>query len=174
MKLTINARQMSLRDSLKELATAKMARYDRFFADDATAQVTFSARHEQESVEVTIHSNGTVFRAEEEADTFRTALDGAMDSLDRQIRKNKTILEKRMRSGAFNEMGWADGGEAVTDGPHIVRIKNFDTKPMTPEEAILYMDLSDHSFYVFVEQASGKTCVVYRRKDGDYGLICPQ
>lgn len=173
MKLTINARQMNLRDSLKELAADKMARYDKFFAEDATAQVTFSCRHGQESVEVTIHSNGTVFRAEEEADTFRTALDGAMDGLGRQIRKNKTILEKRMREGAFNEMGWGETPD-VSDEPRIVRVKNFDLKPMSPEEAVVQMDLSGHSFYVFTSVEDGKTCVVYRRKDGDYGLICPQ
>ena len=100
MKMTISARQMTLRDSLKDLAEKKLAKYDRFFAEEAEAQVTFSCRHDLETVEITILSNGTIFRAKEGADTFRTALDSAMDALDRQIRRHKTRLEKRMRSGA--------------------------------------------------------------------------
>ncbi len=173
MKLTINGRQMNLRESLKELAAEKMARYDRFFEDNAEAQVTFSCRHDKESVEITIHSDGTVFRAEEEADTFRTAIDGAMDSLDRQIRKNKTKLEKRMHEGAFANMGWAETAESET-APRIIRTKTFALKPMSPEEAVLQMELSGHDFYVFEEETDGKTAVVYKRKDGNYGLICQE
>jgi len=172
MKLTISGRQMTLRDSLKEMAEDKLRRYDRFFGDEAEGQVTFSCRHGQETVEVTINSNGTVFRAEEGADTFRTALDSAMDALDRQIRKNKTKLEKRMRSGAYSLL--PAGEDLHDDAPPRIRTKTFDIKPMSAEEAILQMELTDHTFYVFVDQESGKTCVVYRRRDGDYGLICPQ
>ena len=175
MKLTISGRQMTLRDSLKTMAEEKLRRYDRFFEEEAEAQITFSCRHNRETVEVTINSNGTIFRAEEGADTFRTALDAAMDALDRQIRKNKTKLEKRMRAGAFNAFSDADAyGESAEDAPPRIRTKTFSIKPMSVEEAILQMDLSGHTFYVFVDQNSEKTCVVYRRKDGDYGLICPQ
>lgn len=173
MKLSFSARQINLRDSLKELATEKMARYDRFFADDALCHVTFSCPHNKEKVEITIDSDNTVFRAEEEADTFRTAFDGAMDSLDRQIRKNKTRLEKRMRTDAFANMGWQDDNEADT-APEIIKTKNFVFKPMSPEEAVLQMELLGHTFYVFINQDDEKTCVVYKRKDGNYGLICPQ
>ncbi len=170
MKLKMNARQMTLREGLKELAADKLSRYDRFFDESAEAQVTFSCRHGGEAVEITIHSDGNVFRAEEESDTFRTAFDGAMDSLDRQIRKNKTKLEKRMHEGAFAEMGWENEKEPE-NAPAIIRKKTFDFKPMSPEEAVLQMELTSHDFYVFTDEATEKTAVVYRRKDGNYGMI---
>ena len=171
MKLTISSRQMTLRESLKTLTEDKLARYDRFFEDGAEAQVTYSVRHGKETVEITIISNGTIFRAEEGSDTFRTALDSAMDSLDRQIRKNKTKLEKRMRSGAYAAI---DEVDVADDTPFVIRTKTYPFKPMSVEEAILQMNLLGHQFFVFVDQHTEKTCVVYLRKDGDYGLIEPE
>ena len=171
MKLTISSRQMTLKESLKALAEDKLRKYDRFFEDGAEAQVTFSCRHNMEMVEITIFSNGTIFRAEEGADTFRTALDAAMDALDRQIRKHKTRLEKRMRQGAFEVMPEEADYE---ENPMRIRTKTFPFKPMSPEEAILQMELLGHQFFVFVDQDTEKTCVVYERKDGDYGLIIPE
>ena len=162
---------MTLRESLKTLTEEKLARYDRFFEDGAEAQVTYSVRHGEETVEITIISNGTIFRAEEGADTFRTALDSAMDALDRQIRKNKTKLEKRMRSGAYAAIAEE---EAAEDTPFVIRTKTYPFKPMSVEEAILQMNLIGHQFFVFVDQHTEKTCVVYLRKDGDYGLIEPE
>lgn len=172
MKLTISSRQMTLRESLKELAQDKLQKYDRFFEDGAEAQVTFSCRHNLETVEITIFSNGTIFRAEEGADTFRTALDAAMDALDRQIRKHKTRLEKRMRQGAFE--GIPDDAHEFEENPLRIRTKTFPFKPMSAEEAILQMQLLGHQFFVFVDQDTEKTCVVYERKDGDFGLILPE
>ena len=148
MKLTISGRQMTLRDSLKTMAEEKLSRYDRFFGDEAEGQVTFSCRHGQETVEVTINSNGTVFRAEEGADTFRTALDSAMDALDRQIRKNKTRLEKRMRSGAYNLL--PAGEDLHDDAPPRIRTKTFAIKPMSAEEAILQI-LKQETAHVIVK-----------------------
>ena len=170
MKMTISARQMTLRDSLKDLAEKKLAKYDRFFAEEAEAQVTFSCRHDLETVEITILSNGTIFRAEEGADTFRTALDSAMDALDRQIRRHKTRLEKRMRSGAYAAI--ADEAE-MPEEEFRIRVKTYPFKPMSPEEAIMQMELLGHQFFVFVDQDDDSTCVVYRRRDGDYGMIRP-
>ena len=171
MKLTISSRQMTLKESLKALAEEKLQKYNRFFEDGAEAQVTFSCRHNLETVEITIFSNGTIFRAEEGAETFRTALDAAMDALDRQIRKHKTKLERRMRQGAFEVL--PDEGE-LDEHPIRIRTKTFPFKPMSAEEAILQMELLGHQFFVFVDQDTEKTCVVYQRKDGDYGLIVPE
>ena len=172
MKLTISSRQMTLRESLKELAQDKLKKYDRFFEDGAEAQVTFSCRHNMETVEITIFSNGTIFRAEEGADTFRSALDAAMDALDRQIRKHKTRLEKRMRQGAFAVI--EEEHHDQEEQPMRIRTKTFPFKPMSPEEAILQMQLLGHQFFVFIDQDTEKTCVVYERKDGDFGLIMPE
>ena len=173
MKITITGRQMTVRDSLKELVQTKLAKYDRFFEDNAQAQVTFSCRHGKEMIEVTVVSNGTIFRAEEGADTFRTALDSAMDALERQIRKNKTRLEKRMRQGAYAAINYMPEPEQDEGEPRI-RTKTYPVRPMSVEEAIMQMDLLGHQFFVFVDQASEKTCVVYKRYDGAYGLIIPE
>ena len=94
-----------------------------------------------------------------------------MDALDRQIRKHKTKLERRMRQGAFEVL--PDEGEA-DEHPIRIRTKTFPFKPMSAEEAILQMELLGHQFFVFVDQDTEKTCVVYQRKDGDYGLIVPE
>ena len=171
MKLTISSKQMTLRDSMKTLAEEKLKKYDKFFEDTAEAYVTFSCRHDMETVEITILSNGTIFRAEEGADTFRTALDSAMDALDRQIRKYKTRLEKRMRPDAYAAF---DEDEDYEESEFRIRTKTYPFKPMSVEEAILQMDLLGHQFFVFVDQDTESTCVVYKRKDGDYGLIIPE
>jgi len=171
MKLTITGRQMTVRESLKELAETKLSKYDRFFDDKAEAQVTFSSRHGMEMVEITIVSNGTFFRAEEGDETFRNAIDKAVDALDRQLRKNKTRLEKRLRDGAFDVLPEEEEDEREEK---VIRVKTYPFKPMSVEEAAMQMDLLGHQFFVFVDQDDEKTCVVYRRKDGDYGLIKPQ
>ena len=169
MKITVSGKQMTVRTSLRELIGKKLARFDRFFGDDAEALVSFSCRHDQQYVEITIVYNGTIFRAEEGADTFQNAIDEALEALERQIRKNKTRLEKRLRDGAFRpEPG--DLEEEEETEFHI-RTKSFPVKPMSVEEAILQMNLLEHQFFVFRDAESEKPCVVYRRKDGNYGLI---
>lgn len=169
MKMTISGKQMTVRPSLKELTEKKLAKFDRFFGDDAVAAVSYSCRHDLQYVEITIYYNGTIFRCEEGADTFQNAIDEALESLERQIRKNKTRLEKRLRSGAFEpEPGDVEEEE---EGEFQIRTKYIPVKPMSVEEAILQMNLLEHQFFVFRDAVTEKPCVVYRRKDGNYGLI---
>ena len=172
MKLTVSARQMTLRDSLKEMVEDKLRKFDRYFDDQAEAIVTFSHRRNMEMIEITIISGGTLFRSEEGADTFRTALDSAVDTLDRQIRKNKTRLMRRIREGAFVDL--PDNDVEEEEGPFKVRTKTYPIRPMSTEEAILQMNLLGHQFFVFVNSDDDQTCVVYRRRDGDYGIIIPE
>jgi putative sigma-54 modulation protein len=115
----------------------------------------------------------TMFRAEEESDTFLTALDRTLESLERQIRKNKTRLEKRVKSGAF-VIEEDDDDEYEEEGEFRIKVKTFPFKPMTAEEAILQMNLLGHAFYAFTDADTGKVCVVYKRKEGSYGLIVPE
>jgi putative sigma-54 modulation protein len=170
MKLTVSGKQMTVRTSLKELTEKKLAKFDRFFGDDAEAVVVYSCRHDLQYIEITISYEGTFFRSEEGADTFQTAIDRAIEALERQIRKNKTRLEKRLRTGAFEDIG---GDEDFEDEETEFRIrtKTFPIKPMSVEEAILQMNLLEHQFYMFRDDQTNEPCVVYRRKDGDYGLI---
>lgn len=172
MKTTIISRQITTPEEFKPVIEAKLAKYDKFFGDDAFATVKLSKPHGKERVELTITSSGTIFRGEETESTFRNALDLAMDSIERQIRKHKTRLEKKMRSGSLSDL--IPPERELDDEEKIIRTKTFALKPMTPEEAVMQMELLGHDFFVFSDYASGETQVVYRRRDGDFGLIVPE
>lgn len=173
MKIAIYGKQMNVRESLEVLIERKLEKFNKFFGDDAEALVTCRVRKGVKIIEITVNYGATVFRSEEESDTFATALDRAIEGLERQIRKNKTRLEKRMRSGAF-VIEEDDDDEFEEEGEFEIRVKSFPFKPMSAEEAILQMNLLGHSFYAFVDAETGSTCVVYRRKEGSYGLIVPE
>lgn len=173
MKVTMTARQMSLRESLKEMTLKKLEKLDKFFPNECEANVTFSCKRDKETVEITIFNGGTIFRCEIEDESFQNALDKAMDTMERQIRKNKTRLEKRMREGAFREPAFLME-EPAEKSESLIRRKSFTYKPMSVDEAILQMDLLGHSFFVFKDAQTEGVCVVYRRKDGNYGLITPE
>ena len=172
MKFTISGKQMTVRPSLKELTEKKFAKFDRFFDDDTEAVVVYSCRHDLQYIELTIRYNGTIFRAEEGADTFQSAIDEAVESLERQIRKNKTRLEKKLRQGAFED--YTPDEEYEEEAEFDIRVKTFPVKPMSVEEAILQMNLLKHQFYVFRDAQTEEVCVVYARKNGGYGLIVPE
>ena len=169
MKITVSGKQMTVRQSLRELTEKKLAKFDRFFGEEAEAIVVYSCRHDLQYIEITVVFGGTIFRSEEGADTFQTAIDQAIDSLERQIRKNKTRLEKRLRTGAF--IAPFEDEIEEDEAPFRIRTKTFPIKPMSVEEAILQMNLLEHQFFMFRDDQTGEPCVVYRRKDGDYGLI---
>lgn len=176
MKFTIVGRQMSVANDLKDLITKKLAKFDKFFPDDASATVTFSRQKNKECLEVTILSGGTLFRSEKKDVTFNCALDQCIDSIERQIRKNKTRLERRLRTGAFEPQNFEYSASDVEEEAtfDMIRVKEFDIKPMSTEEAILQMNLLGHMFFVFKDSHTLDTCVVYNRDDGGYGLIVPK
>ena len=163
---------MTVRESLKSAIEKKLSKFDKFFGADTEAFVTCKTRKGDKIIEITVNYGGTTFRSEEENETFITALDRAMESLERQIRKNKTRLEKTIRQGAFLDDEYED--EYLEEGEFDIRIKSFSLKPMTAEEAILQMNLSGHDFFVFLDADSGDTSVVYKRREGSYGLIIPE
>ena len=165
---------MTVRDSLKDAVNRKLARFDKFFGDQTEALVTCRARKGVKIMELTVIYGGTVFRAEEESDTFLTALDRAVEHLERQIRKNKTRLEKTVKSGAFAIHDIDDDDEFDEEGAFIIREKTYPTRPMTAEEAILQMNLLGHSFFVFYNDDVDGVCVVYKKKDGNYGMLMPE
>jgi putative sigma-54 modulation protein len=173
MKITIYGKQMTVRDSLKAAVEKKLLKFNKFFGDDTEAFVTCKVRKGVKIIEITVNYGGTTFRCEEESDTFITALDRAVEGLERQIRKNKTRLEKRVKTNAF-VITEDDDDEYVEEGEFEIRVKTFPFKPMTPEEAILQMNLIGHTFYAFTDADSGDVCVVYKRKEGSYGLIAPE
>ena len=179
MKYVFTDKKVTLPAKIHEYAEKKVGKLDRFFKEDATAAITFSVEKDRNRVEVTIRSSGTIFRVSESTSDMHASIDAAVASLERQIRKNKTRLEKRLRTGAFERSVDASTeiSSFVPDEPeegeyHVVRTKTFPIKPMTQDEAILQMNLLGHSFFAFKnEDAGGAFAVVYRRYDGDYGII---
>ncbi|MBQ8249413.1 MAG: ribosome-associated translation inhibitor RaiA [Clostridia bacterium] len=169
MIITYVGRHLSVPEDFKPIAEAKLAKFDKFFRDEPTATVKLSVQKNRERVEVTIMAGGMIYRGEESDETFRNALDLAVAAIERQIRKNKTRLEKRLRETAVTEIF-----EEPFDDEPIIRKKEFTLHPMTPEEAILQMNLLGHSFFLYSDSATGEVNVVYRRNDGDYGVIVPQ
>ena len=173
MKISVYGKQMNVRESLYGVIEKKLEKFDKFFGEDTEALVTCKVRKGVKIIEITINYGTTLFRAEEESDTFMTALDRAVEGLERQIRKNKTRLEKKMKSGAFF-IDDDDDDEFVDEYEFRIRTKTFPFKPMTPEEAILQMNLLGHTFFAFTDAETSDVCVVYKRKDGDYGMIVPE
>ena len=173
MRITVYGKQMKVRESLVALIEKKLLKFDKFFGSDTEANITCKARKGVKIIEITITYGATVFRAEEESDTFITALDRSIESLERQIRKNKTRLEKKVKTGAF-VIEEDDDDEFEEESEFKIRTKTFPFKPMSPEEAILQMNLLGHDFFAFTDAETSDVCVVYKRKDGDYGLIVPE
>ena len=171
MKVSIIGRQMNVWDEMKLTIESKLAKLDKYFDDESTATATLSSRKNEKRLELTIVASGTIFRSEVEDETFRNALDRAIYLIERQIRKNKTRLAKRLRSGAF-DTGFAETGEDFEEEPEFtIRKKSFPLKPMSVEEAILQMNLLDHEFFVFKDDKTDEVCVIYKRHDDTYGLI---
>lgn len=172
MKITITGRKCSPRESFKEHAEKKLAKVERFFGSDLEAKVTATVEKSSQSVEITVNNNGMIFRAQERAENMNEALDKCVDTLIRQIRKNKTRIEKKIRAASFD--AFADEADVAEEVEfELVRRKTVTLKPQSVDEAILQMNLLDHQFYVFLEEASGEVSVVYKRNGGGYGLITP-
>jgi len=167
MNISIIGRQMTVSDDLKAAVEKKLARFDKFFPDGADATVTFSRIKEKECLEITISYRGMLLRGEEKNLTFLNALDECVEIIDGQIRKNKTRLEKRIKTGV--DLPADEYFEEEED--FNIRTKTFAMRPMTPEEAILQMNLLGHAFYIFANSDTMDKNIVYKRKDGNYGLI---
>ena len=175
MKFTFTDKKVNLPNSVHAYAEKKVGKLDRYFREDTAASVTFSVEKDRNKVEITIRSGGTILRVSESTSDMFASIDSAVTMLERQIRKNKTRLEKRLRQGAFERVVDEESSfvPVTEEGEYeIVRTKTFPIKPMAREEAILQMNLLSHNFYAFKDEAAdGAFAVVYRRNDGGYGLI---
>jgi putative sigma-54 modulation protein len=177
MRFTFNEKKVQISDNLREYAEKKIGKLERLFKTEADAVVTFSIERGRHIAEVTVRNNGMFYRVTESTGDMYASIDSAVASIERQIRKNKPRLEKRLREGAFDrEAKPADVLPAQEEEEEpdykIVRTKRFSMKPMTPEEAVLQMNLLDHEFFAFKNRdADNAFSVVYKRKNGGYGLI---
>ncbi|MBR3878787.1 MAG: ribosome-associated translation inhibitor RaiA [Clostridia bacterium] len=178
MKINIIGRQLTVYEDTKEMITEKLSKLDKYFGDVGNATVSLSHKRNLSTLEITIKASGTLFRSEVDAESFRDAMDKSIDNIERQIRKNKSKLRKKLREGIIPDSEIAAASlqpEEETEQPDlIIRKKKFEYTPMYPEEAIMQMNLIGHTFFVFNDASTGKTCVVYTRKDGNYGLIEPE
>ena len=176
MKFQYSEKKVKLPGNVHAYAEKKVMKLARYFEEDAEALVVFSVEKNRNKVELTVHGAGTWFRASESTSDMFASVDAAVGTIEGQIRKNKTRLARRLRQDAFTrsvqeETSFAPEAEEEDD-LSIVRIKNFYFKPMTREEAVLQMNLLEHSFFAFRDEDNGGAfAVVYRRNDGGYGLI---
>ena len=170
MKAIIVARRFNLTEDIKERIDKKLKKLDKYFPEVLDATVTLSEKRGRETVEITFFRNGTIFRAEETEKDVLTALDRAIDVLERQIRKNKTRLEKKIHITKEFPVSTVEEPEEVIK---VTKKKKFEMLPMSVEEAVMQMNLLSHSFFVFRNGTTGAINVVYKRKDDEYGVIEP-
>ena len=177
MKFTFTEKRMDSSEELRAYSMRKIGKLDRFFKNEADAYVTFSVERGRFLAEITIRSNGLFYRASELTNDMYASVDSGVAAIERQIRRNKTRLEKKLREGALEAEQIpayvSAAEEEERDEFKIVRSKRFSIKPMSPEEAILQMNLLDHEFFVFRNMEENDAfSIVYKRKQGGYGLIC--
>ena len=173
MKTAIASRKMELTDGMRDYIEKRIAKLDKFFGDDADAKVTVSTEKNRHRVETTIFSHNTIFRVEETTDDMYKSVDKVVDSIERKIRKNKTKIEKKLKNSGldFSALSMSDDEPEEEKEFNIVKRKMFDAKPMSAEEAVLQMNLLGHEFFVYKDDKTNSTNIVYKRKDGDYGVI---
>ncbi|MDR2569065.1 MAG: ribosome-associated translation inhibitor RaiA [Oscillospiraceae bacterium] len=177
MKFNFTDKKLKVTNEMRDYAEKKIGKLDRFFKSDSEAFITFAAERGRYTAEVTIKNNGMFYRVTDTTNDIYASVDSAVAAIERQIRKNKTRLEKRLRAGSLDREAEVaaihdDGDDDEQQEFNIVRTKRFPIKPMTPEEAVLQMNLLEHEFFVFKNQNRDDVfAIVYKRKQGDYGLI---
>ena len=175
MKINIIGRKITVTDKIREYAEKKLGKMDKFFKGEPEARIVIGTIKDNEYVEASIYASGMIYRAEVIDVDVITAMDKIVDVIERQIRKNKTRLEKKINREAVND-NILLSGEDYTEGEDvsefkIVKKKRFAVKPMTSEEAGLQMNLLGHNFFVFKNAETEQMNVVYKRKDGNYAII---
>ena len=174
MKFTFTEKKMGTSEELRAYCVRKIGKLDRFFKTEAEAFVTFSIERGRFLAEITIHNNGMYYRASELTNDMYASVDSGIAAIERQIRRNKTRLAKKLREGALEREAapaFLPADDEAEDFK-IVRRKHFSIKPMSAEEAILQMNLLGHEFFVFKNMdENDATSVVYKRRDGGYGII---
>ncbi|HCO63009.1 MAG TPA: ribosome-associated translation inhibitor RaiA [Clostridiales bacterium] len=177
MKFTFTERKVHRSNALREYAEKKVGKLERYFQVEPEANLVFSVEKERNKVELTIRSGGLVLRVSECTSDMYASVDAAVTAMERQLRKHKSRLEKRLRQDAFvRTVSEEDVSSFVPDVVEnsqfqVERAKKFHLKPMTVDEAILQMELLGHAFFAFKNEDGGAFSVVYRRNNGGYGLI---
>jgi len=172
MRVSITGRNLDISDSWRAKIEKKVSKLDKYLRDDSEVQVRLTQeRGTRNTAEITILLPGSILRAEETGPEMTASLDKVMDKIVRQIHRHRTKLEKRLRADAFEVPATEDEPEEVHT---VVRVKRFSVKPVSVEEAITQMEMLGHNFHLFLNEETGTYGVVYRRENGDYGLLEPK
>lgn len=175
MKFTIIGRKLEVTDKVRDYVEKKLSKLDKFFREESEARIVLGTIKDNEYIEASIYASGMIYRAEASDKEILAAIDKIVDVIERQIRKNKTRLAKRIKKDAaldtklISGIDYTEGEE--TSEFEIVKTKRFTVKPMSAEEAILQMNLLGHNFFVFKNVETDEMNVVYKRKDGKYAII---
>jgi len=174
MLVTVTGKNVEVTDTLRDYSEKKVAKISKFFEKNPIgAQVTFSTERGKHIVDITIQINGLLLRGEEKTNDMYTSIDGAVDKIERQIHKFKTRINRKLHDDN-KIIATPPPSHEESAAPVIKRTKRFAIKPMSAEEAVMQMDLLGHDFFVFSNGETEEVNVVYRRKDGNYGLIEPE
>ena len=177
MEIFVRGDKIEVTKAIQEYANEKLGRIEKYIGDSGKvrATVVVSVKNHNQKVEVTIPLKSIILRAEETKDDLYAAIDVVTDKLERQIRKNKTKLQSKKIKEKFSKDLMYDAIATLEDDDEeknkIVKRKSVEVKPMSEEEAILQMELLEHQFYIFKDSETNKVAVVYKRKEGDYGII---
>lgn len=174
MNVIINGKNIEVTDALQDYAEKKVAKIAKFFEKSPLgSQVTLSTERGFHIVEITVQVDGLLLRGEEKTGDMYASIDGAIDKIERQVHKFKTRINRRLREENRVVLEPVASQKEQLE-PQIKRTKRFAVKPMSAEEAVMQMDLLGHDFFVFSNSDTDEVNVVYRRKDGHYGLIEPE
>lgn len=178
MKFNIAARNMELTDSLKATVEEKLSKLERYFKDDTIVNVTMTTEKDRQKIEVTIPVKGHIIRSEQVTNDIYASIDMVEEVIERQMRKYRTKLANRYQNNKvatnFSEDYLSAEDIEEDEAIRIIRSKKFGIKPMYPEDACIQMELLGHNFYVFMNAQTEEVNVVYKRKDGAFGLIEPE
>ncbi|MEG0641465.1 MAG: ribosome-associated translation inhibitor RaiA [Clostridium sp.] len=173
MKIKVTGKNMEITKALREIVEKKISRLERYFQPSVEANVLVSVQKTTHIAEITIPFNGVILRAEEASNDMYTSIDLVLDKVERQIRKQKTKMQKRTQGESLIYGLIPEYKEQEEEG-RVVKTKRFAIKPMSTEEAILQMELLGHSFFVYMDDNTSDVNVIYKRKDGNFGLIEPE
>ena len=175
MRYTITGRNIDVTPGLRAAIEEKIGKLERYFLPDTEIIVTLSVQKDKQKIEVTIPVKGNIIRAEESSNDMYVSIDLVEEVIERQLRKYKNKLVAKNQEGNNFSKTLFETEESIEDGEvKIVRTKRFGIKPMYPEDACVQMELLGHNFFVFFNAENEEVNVVYKRKDGSYGLIEPE
>ncbi len=175
MLVSVNGRHIEVTEALRQYATDKFSRLDKYLANGAQVVITISVVKKVHHIaEATIKSNGLLIQASEETEEMYSAIDLLIEKIERRVRRYKEkLVDHKHQSGKTETTPGTAPSHPEDRIPQIIRTKRFDLKPMLPEEAVMQMELLDKQFFIFSNAGNGQVSVIYKRRDGNVGLIEP-